>query len=180
MALVGAYPSDHNRIYINNGTSFVRNSNWLESLPLVGHGGGGAALIFGDYDNDGDLDLVFAGSRSTDFYTGVYINNGTSLVDNSSWKGDLKLEFDEIVQLIKSMKFQPTTGDMGSESSTIIHSIKKVKDSDMLILVLGNFFSEIVQKEYYEALENYIPVLVFIKKNSGREKELTKFIQNIK
>lgn len=106
--------------------------------------------------------------------------NPLKIFISSSWKGDLKLEFDEIVQLIKSMKFQPTTGDMGSESSTIIHSIKKVKISDILILVLGNFFSEIVQKEYYAALENNIPVLVFIKKNTGREQELTKFIQNIK
>ncbi|MBU0959288.1 MAG: VCBS repeat-containing protein, partial [Nanoarchaeota archaeon] len=93
LALAGAYPTDHNRIYINNGTSFVRDSNWLESLPLVGQGGGGAALIFADFNNDGKLDLAFAGSRSTDFYTGVYINNGTSLVDNSSWKGDFTATF---------------------------------------------------------------------------------------
>ena len=106
--------------------------------------------------------------------------NPLKIFISSSWKGDLKLEFDEIVQLIKSMKFQPTTGDMGSESSTMIHSIKRVKNSDILILVLGKSFSPIVQKEYYEALENNIPALVFIKKNSERDKELTIFIQNIK
>jgi hypothetical protein len=93
IVLAGAYPTDHNRVYINNGSSFIRNSNWLESLPLVGYGGGGAALIFGDYNNDGNLDLAFAGSRSTDFYTSIYINNGTSLVDNSSWKGDFTATF---------------------------------------------------------------------------------------
>lgn len=93
LVLAGAYPSNNNGIYINNGTSFVRNSNWLESLPLVGYGGGGAALIFADYNLDGYLDLVFTGSRNTDFYTAVYINNGSSLIENSSYKGDFTETF---------------------------------------------------------------------------------------
>lgn len=106
--------------------------------------------------------------------------NPLKIFISSSWKGDLNQDFDEIVQLIKSMKFQPTTGDMGSESSTKIHSVLRVKNSDILILVLGKLFSETVQAEYYEALENNIPVLAFIKENSERDKELTKFILNLK
>ena len=88
LALVGASPSSNNGIYINNGTSFIKDSNWLTGVPYVGHGLGMGSLAFGDVDNDGDLDLVFIGSRSTNWYRGIYINNGTSLVDNSSWKGD--------------------------------------------------------------------------------------------
>ena len=86
LALVGADSTTKNGIYINNGTAFVKNSTWLESLPLVGQGSGGGALAFGDVNNDGRLDLIFAGSLSTDFYTAVYINNGTSLVENSTWE----------------------------------------------------------------------------------------------
>jgi len=80
LALVGAYPSSDNGVYINNGTSFIKNNNWLANLPLVGHGLGMGALAFGDIDNDGDLDLLFSGSYSTNFYDDIYRNNETSLV----------------------------------------------------------------------------------------------------
>ncbi len=88
LALVGAYPLANNGIYINNGTAFVKDSNWLSNLPYVGHGLGMGSLAFADVNNDGHLDLAFAGSYSTNFYTNLYINNGTSLVDNSSWGGN--------------------------------------------------------------------------------------------
>ena len=80
LALVGASPSSDNGIYINNGTSFVKDSIWLEAPSLVGHGLGMGSLAFGDIDNDGDLDLVFSGSYSTNFYDNIYRNNGTNLV----------------------------------------------------------------------------------------------------
>lgn len=93
LALVGAYPSSDNGIYINNGTSLTKSSIWLESLPYVGHGLGVGALTLGDINNDGKLDLVFAGSYSTNFYSGVYTNNGTSLIENSTWEGDFTATF---------------------------------------------------------------------------------------
>ena len=48
-------------------------------------------------DNDGDLDLALTGcnngSGNTALCNGrnsfIYINNGTSLVENSTWKGDI-------------------------------------------------------------------------------------------
>ena len=94
LALVGAYPSGNNGIYINNGTSFVKSSTWLDSLPYVGHGLGMGALAFGDIDNDGYLDLIFLGSYSTNFYRNFFTNNGTSLIDNTTvWKGDVLNEW---------------------------------------------------------------------------------------
>ncbi len=89
LALVGASPSDNNGIYLNNGTGFVKDTSWITSLPLVGHGLGMGAIIFGDVNNDGKLDMIFVGSWSTNLYSKVYINNGINLIENSIWKGDL-------------------------------------------------------------------------------------------
>ncbi len=91
LALVGAYPSADNGIYINNGSAFVKNSIWLESLPFVGYGvDDGAHVALGDIDNDGDLDLLMIGGRGTNFYRRAYINNGTSLVENSIWETNFR------------------------------------------------------------------------------------------
>lgn len=93
LAVIGADTAGENGIYLNNGTNFVRNTTWLSELPKVGLGLGSGSLAFGDLDNDNDLDLVIAGSISTDFYSKVYINNGTSLVENSDWRGDFLANF---------------------------------------------------------------------------------------
>jgi len=87
--LVGASPSSDNGAYINDGTKFIKKTEWLNSLPYVGYGLGMGAIGLVDLDNDNDLDLVFLGSRSTNFYRGIYINNGTALVEDSSWEDSL-------------------------------------------------------------------------------------------
>lgn len=69
---------------------------------------------------------------------------------------------------------------MGSEVPVKLHSTIRVKNSDILILILGDFFSETVELEYYKALENHIPVLAFVKESSNREEELQNFIKSIK
>ena len=55
------------RIYRNNGGSFADIG-----APLAGVNSG--ALAWGDYDNDGDLDLVLAGSSSGGIITAIYQN----------------------------------------------------------------------------------------------------------
>jgi len=70
---------DKPRVFTNNGSSFIENSTWQQEL--IGVSG---SIALGDIDNDGDLDLVLAGSSSGN--TSIYTNNGTSFVENSTWQ----------------------------------------------------------------------------------------------
>jgi len=83
LALVGSDTTTENGVYTNNGTTFVKNSTWLNQIPVVGQGLGLGVVVWGDVNNDNYLDLVFSGSKSTNFYDNVYRNNGTSLVGDS-------------------------------------------------------------------------------------------------
>ena len=70
-------------VYINNGTMLVPNKTWNETMRAMREGG----LALGDLDGDGTLDAVGTGwsQDAGKTYTDVYINNGSSLVLNSSW-----------------------------------------------------------------------------------------------
>ena len=63
--------AEKSRVYINNGTALIENETWQQYLAEVGAG----SIAFGDIDNDGDLDLIFAGGSIN---SEVYLNNGTS------------------------------------------------------------------------------------------------------
>jgi hypothetical protein len=72
--------ADKSYVYINNGTSLIEDLTWEQNLSGVGSG----SVALGDIDNDGDLDLVFAGSGTIN--TKIYTNNGTTFTENSIWQ----------------------------------------------------------------------------------------------
>ncbi len=65
-----ANPAYVTRIYRNDGNGVFTDSQ----IPLVGVED--PALAWGDYDNDGDLDLVLAGDTSSSTVTKLYRNDG--------------------------------------------------------------------------------------------------------
>ena len=65
------------KIYNNDGNGTFTDSGF--SLEGVGNFTGNNPIVWGDYDNDGDLDLVFAGTDNNyDDKTYLYTNNQTS------------------------------------------------------------------------------------------------------
>ncbi len=74
------------KIYINNGSSFVGNSTWESNLTPVYE----SSLAFGDINNDGNLDIALCGDAGlSDETTKIYINNGTTLIETSTWEENL-------------------------------------------------------------------------------------------
>ncbi|MDP3734492.1 MAG: FG-GAP-like repeat-containing protein [Nanoarchaeota archaeon] len=74
------------KIYINNGTGFKENSIWQQGLTALFE----SSLAWGDVDNDNDLDLITVGDKAGSTYVSkVYINNATSLEENSTWQKNL-------------------------------------------------------------------------------------------
>ena len=74
------------KVYINNGTALLENSDWQSNLTGLDD----SSLALADIDNDGDLDLALTGEDSSSAKkTKIYINNGTSLAENSIWQGNL-------------------------------------------------------------------------------------------
>lgn len=69
-------------VYTNNGSSLVENLSWQENLDKVAF----SDTTLGDVDNDGDLDLILSGQSSSAKISKVYINNGTTFVENSAWQ----------------------------------------------------------------------------------------------
>ena len=73
------------KIYINNGTSFVESQQWEQNLTPVYWG----SIIFGDINNDGKLDLVLTGNSDEGRISKIYLNNGTSFVENLQLENNL-------------------------------------------------------------------------------------------
>ena len=68
------------------------NLTWEQNLTAVA----GSSATFGDINNDGNLDLVAIGCDSgevgqgcTSYASKIYINNGTTFLENSTWQSNL-------------------------------------------------------------------------------------------
>jgi len=79
------------RVYLNNGTSFNEDIGWGQNVQTelsTGTGDGRTSCIdTGDYDNDGDLDLVVAGHDGGDPRNKLFKNNGTAFVLDATKNG---------------------------------------------------------------------------------------------
>jgi len=89
------------KIYINNGSTLTENLTWEQNLTNLGYG----SLSLGDINNDGRLDLTITGCTTGtnwgcngNIISKIYINNGTSFVENSTWQNNLTAVYDSSMQ----------------------------------------------------------------------------------
>jgi predicted nucleotidyltransferase len=80
--LIGHFTTDRHRIYRNNGTTFIQIQKELTDLAGIFDG----SLAFGDYDNDGYLDLISSGHEA---FTTLYTYN-TSRTNFTTYSQDLE------------------------------------------------------------------------------------------
>ena len=73
------------KLYHNTGGSFDDKTMLLPGLPQLGS----SAAAWGDYDNDGRLDLMITGGTLTQRTSKLYHNTGTGFTDQSSLLPDL-------------------------------------------------------------------------------------------
>ena len=65
------------KVYRNNGGGFVDSGPVDDALPGVSS----SSVAWGDYDNDGDLDILLTGSTGGGSVAKVYRNTGGAFVD---------------------------------------------------------------------------------------------------
>ena len=84
------------KVYLNNGTSFNENNIWEQNLIALWKSSG----QFGDLDNDRDLDLILIGDQDVNSgIAKIYLNNGTSLEENTTWESGIGGEYHATVSL---------------------------------------------------------------------------------
>jgi hypothetical protein len=72
-------PERHSKLYHNTGNGFEDQSSHLPGLPGVQY----SAVAWGDYDNDGRLDLILTGDTGSELATRLYHNTGNGFVSVS-------------------------------------------------------------------------------------------------
>jgi hypothetical protein len=67
------YFNYYSKIYMNNG-----NSTFIDITDVLPIGVAGGSTLWGDYDNDGDLDILLNGFNGSEFLTKIYKNDGNN------------------------------------------------------------------------------------------------------
>ena len=100
----------------------------------------------------------------------------------SSWTDDTIKEECRCIEeeYIPIIHLKPIKGDSGSDDPTRLLSVKNVRKSDIVLIVLGVKYSDLVLSEYEEAKAYDIPILVFIKNRLEMEDKLLNFFNKIK
>lgn len=108
--------------------------------------------------------------------------NPLKIFISSSWTDDtIKEECHKIEkEYIPILHLKPIIGNSGSDDPTRLNSIKKVRKSDIVLIVFGVKYSDIVVDEYNEAKAYDIPILVFVKDRLEMEDSLFHFFEKIK
>jgi len=94
--------NDTVHVYINDHTKFRQNLTWSQNITP----GSQPSIITGDIDLDGKVDLIVQGSYDdggggiTPNPTLVYINNGTSFVQDAVWSAHLDARDDGFINLV--------------------------------------------------------------------------------
>lgn len=95
-----------------------------------------------------------------------------------SWKGDLDQERDVVKKIIEEDLLMDTVSFPTSSINVTLNYLREIKDSDIVVVLLGKFYSSNVENEFCFALEQDIPTLVFIR-DSEHENELEKKINDL-
>lgn len=69
--------------------------------------------------------------------------------------------------------------EQSSPQPVMDHYKTNVKDSDILIMLLGKTLRPGVEDEFKEAITNKIPIFAFIKESADREPAMNEFIRNV-
>ncbi len=108
--------------------------------------------------------------------------NPLKIFISSSWTDEtIKEECRRIEEVyIPMIHLKPTIADSGSDDSPRLTSMKKLRENDIVLIVLGVKYSDLVVAEYEEAKGSDIPILVFIKDGLEMEDKLFNFFEIIK
>jgi hypothetical protein len=144
-------------LWRNDGGAFTDAGANLPGMDL-------GFAVWGDYDNDGDLDLLFGGNSNDGFITRIYRNDGGVLVDanaglqpllwsSAAWgdydnDGDLDCMvagYDAVAQVKRSILYRNQEGTFVDSGSTF-HNVflgtvswaDYDNDGDLDLLVAGN------------------------------------------
>lgn len=105
--------------------------------------------------------------------------NPLKIFISSSWQGELNDDNKAVAEEIISLDLEPITGNGISDFPPILHCHKKVNEGNILIVILGKELRPLVRKECHFALQNYIPILGFIKE-VDKDKDLTNYIKYLR